>query len=116
MRWTSNCAVRALTLMLPALLLTGFVGRTIVRSRNAYERALQDELASQTKKIVMYPLAVGGFVIAVMFFLMIYLVPQLTAFIKNMGNELPGGSGTIAFGLAPVYVVGQSIIATPAES
>jgi len=49
----------------------------------------QDELASQTKKIVMYPAAVGLFVTGVMFFLMIYLVPQLTSFVKNMGNTLP---------------------------
>ncbi|RZT10805.1 type IV pilus assembly protein PilC [Duganella sp. CF402] len=49
----------------------------------------QDELASQTKKIVMYPAAVGVFVTGVMFFLMIYLVPQLTSFVKNMGNTLP---------------------------
>ena len=49
----------------------------------------QDELASQTKKIVMYPAAVGTFVVAVTFFLMIYLVPQLTSFVKNMGNTLP---------------------------
>ncbi|NVM78537.1 type IV pilus assembly protein PilC [Duganella sp. SG902] len=49
----------------------------------------QDELASQTRKIVMYPAAVGLFVTGVMFFLMIYLVPQLTSFVKNMGNTLP---------------------------
>jgi type IV pilus assembly protein PilC len=49
----------------------------------------QDELAAQTKKIVMYPLVVGVVVLAVMFFLMIVLVPQLTAFIKNMGGVLP---------------------------
>ncbi|OEZ92239.1 type II secretion system F family protein [Duganella phyllosphaerae] len=49
----------------------------------------QDELASQTKKIVMYPAAVGLFVTGVTFFLMIYLVPQLTSFVKNMGNTLP---------------------------
>ena len=49
----------------------------------------QDELAAQTKKIVMYPAVVAAVVIGVTFFLMIYLVPQLTAFIKNMGNELP---------------------------
>ncbi len=49
----------------------------------------QDELASQTKKIVMYPAAVGTFVVGVTFFLMIYLVPQLTSFVKNMGNTLP---------------------------
>lgn len=48
-----------------------------------------DELAGKTKKIVMYPIVVGGVVLAVTFFLMIYLVPQLTGFIKNMGQELP---------------------------
>jgi type IV pilus assembly protein PilC len=37
----------------------------------------------------MYPAAVGLFVTGVMFFLMIYLVPQLTSFVKNMGNTLP---------------------------
>lgn len=49
----------------------------------------QDELTAQTKKIMMYPLFVGGIVMGVTFFLMIYLVPQLTGFIKNMGQELP---------------------------
>lgn len=49
----------------------------------------QDELAAQTKKIVMYPAVVGVLVIGVTFFLMIYLVPQLTSFIKNMGGTLP---------------------------
>ncbi|VAW79256.1 Type II secretory pathway, component PulF / Type IV fimbrial assembly protein PilC [hydrothermal vent metagenome] len=49
----------------------------------------QDELISQTKKLVMYPAFVGTVVIAVVFFLMIYLVPQMVAFIQNMGEELP---------------------------
>ena len=49
----------------------------------------QDELASHTKKIVMYPAFVGTIVMGVTIFLMIYLVPQLTGFIKNMGQELP---------------------------
>ena len=57
----------------------------------------QDELASQTKKIIMYPLAVGGFVVGVMFFLMIYLVPQLTSFVKNMGNTLPFHTKALIF-------------------
>ena len=48
-----------------------------------------DELATKTKKIMMYPLVVGTVVMGVMFFLMIYLVPQLTGFIKNMGQTLP---------------------------
>jgi len=49
----------------------------------------QDELASQTKKILMYPLFVGSVVIAVVFFLMTYLVPELLRFVKTMGQELP---------------------------
>ncbi len=49
----------------------------------------QDELASQTKKLLMYPAFVGTTVLGVTFFLMIYLVPQLVGFIKNMGQELP---------------------------
>jgi len=49
----------------------------------------QDELAAHTKKLVMYPAFVGSVVIGVVFFLMIYLVPQMVDFIENMGNELP---------------------------
>jgi type IV pilus assembly protein PilC len=49
----------------------------------------EDELSAQTKKMLMYPLFVGSIVLLVTFFLMIYLVPQMTAFIKNMGKELP---------------------------
>lgn len=49
----------------------------------------QDELAAQTKKLLMYPAFVGTVVGGVTFFLMIYLVPQLVSFIKNMGGTLP---------------------------
>ena len=49
----------------------------------------EDELAAQTKKLLVYPLFVGGIVLLVTFFLMIYLVPQMTGFIKNMGQEIP---------------------------
>ena len=49
----------------------------------------EDELAAQTKKLVMYPAFVGTIVILVTFFLMIYLVPQMTGFIKNMGQTVP---------------------------
>lgn len=49
----------------------------------------QDELIAQTKKLLTYPTFVGIVVLGVTFFLMIYLVPQLTQFIKNMGQELP---------------------------
>ena len=49
----------------------------------------EDELAAQTRKLLMYPLFVGGIVILVTFFLMIYLVPQMVGFIRNMGQEIP---------------------------
>ena len=49
----------------------------------------EDELAAQTKKIMMYPAFVGCIVLLVTFFLMIYLVPQMVGFIKNMGQEIP---------------------------
>src|ERR1041384_2958177 len=49
----------------------------------------EDELAAQTKKIVMYPAFVASIVVLVFFFLMIYLVPQMTGFIKNMGQQIP---------------------------
>ena len=49
----------------------------------------EDELAAQTKKLLMYPLFVGGIVLAVTLFLMIYLVPQMTGFIRNMGQDIP---------------------------
>jgi len=49
----------------------------------------QDEMASHTKTIMIYPAFVGTIVVAITFFLMIYLVPQLVGFIKGMGMEIP---------------------------
>ncbi|MDO9041723.1 MAG: type II secretion system F family protein [Desulfocapsaceae bacterium] len=49
----------------------------------------QDELASTTKKILLFPAFVGTVVFGVTFFLMVYLVPQLVGFIKEMGGTLP---------------------------
>ncbi|MCX7960062.1 MAG: type II secretion system F family protein [Burkholderiales bacterium] len=49
----------------------------------------EDELVAQTKKLMMYPAFVGVAVLAVTFFLMIYLVPQMAGFIRNMGQDIP---------------------------
>lgn len=49
----------------------------------------QDEMSSHTRNIMIYPALVGTIVIAITFFLMIYLVPQLVGFIKGMGQEIP---------------------------
>jgi type IV pilus assembly protein PilC len=49
----------------------------------------QDELASRVKRIVLYPAIVGGFMLAVILFVMVYLVPQLVAFVSGTGYKLP---------------------------
>lgn len=49
----------------------------------------QDELISTTKKLLIFPLFVGSVIFAVVGFLMVYLVPQLTDFIEGIGQELP---------------------------
>ncbi len=49
----------------------------------------QDELVSQTKKIMIYPAIVSVIVLLVVSFLMMYLMPQLLPFIKNLGSEIP---------------------------
>lgn len=49
----------------------------------------QSELASQTKKLLMYPAFVTITITGVVVFLMVYLVPQLVGFIRNMGQEVP---------------------------
>jgi type IV pilus assembly protein PilC len=49
----------------------------------------QDELASHTRKIMIYPSIVTVVVLSVVSFLMIYLMPQLLPFIKNVGTEIP---------------------------
>ncbi len=49
----------------------------------------EDELISQTKKLMMYPAFVGSIVLAVTMFLMIYLVPQMIGFIKGTGQAIP---------------------------
>lgn len=48
-----------------------------------------DEIAAQTKKMLMYPIFAGTFVMGAVGFLMIFLVPQLVPFLKNLGLALP---------------------------
>jgi type IV pilus assembly protein PilC len=49
----------------------------------------QDEQMAMTRKLLTYPAIVGTVVIGVIFFLMIYLVPQLLSFVTAMGKEIP---------------------------
>ena len=49
----------------------------------------QDELMARAKTVIMYPAFVGAVVIGVMLFMMLYVVPQMVDFIREMGQELP---------------------------
>ena len=49
----------------------------------------QDELASQTKRLLMYPALVLVVVTGVMLFMLTYLVPQVVTLLKSMGIALP---------------------------
>lgn len=49
----------------------------------------QDELMSQTKKLLVYPAFVAIVVLGAVAFLMSYLVPQMVSFLNNMGQDLP---------------------------
>jgi type IV pilus assembly protein PilC len=57
----------------------------------------EDELASQTKRLALYPAFVGAIVLAATFFLMIYMVPQLKLFVRNMGQALPPQTRALFF-------------------
>ena len=49
----------------------------------------QDELAAYAQKIVIYPAFVGTIVMAVLILLMLFLVPEMAKFLKNMNQQLP---------------------------
>nr|VFK16863.1 MAG: type IV pilus assembly protein PilC [Candidatus Kentron sp. LFY] len=48
-----------------------------------------DETVAQVRKLLLYPVMVGGIVVATVFFLMMYLVPKLISFFEMMGQTLP---------------------------
>jgi type IV pilus assembly protein PilC len=50
---------------------------------------MQDELAAQTRRLLVYPSVVLVVVLVVMAFLFTYLVPQVTGLLRTMGIELP---------------------------
>ncbi len=49
----------------------------------------QDEQASMVGKLIMLPAISGALIGAVVVFLMVYLVPELLAFVRMTGSELP---------------------------
>ncbi|MDD2914075.1 MAG: type II secretion system F family protein [Gallionella sp.] len=77
----------------------------------------QDEMASHTKNIMIYPAFVATIVLAITIFLMIYLVPQLVGFIRSSGQEIPLQTRILlaasAFFVGYWYVLAALIIALP---
>lgn len=57
----------------------------------------QDELVSQTKRLLTYPVFVLFVVVGAVTFLMMFLVPQMTSFLGNMGQELPTQTKVLMF-------------------
>ena len=68
----------------------------------------QDEQASMAGKLIMYPVFTGAVISGVVFFLMIYLVPELLAFVRTTGSELPAHTVlliTVSGGFADYWYV-----------
>jgi type IV pilus assembly protein PilC len=57
----------------------------------------QDELASHTKRLIMYPSLVLVVVIGVLLFMLMFLVPQVVNLLKTMGIELPVQTRALIF-------------------
>jgi type IV pilus assembly protein PilC len=57
----------------------------------------QDELISQTKRLLMYPAIVFVVVSVAVGVLMIFLVPEMTKFITSLGQELPWNTKLLIF-------------------
>jgi type IV pilus assembly protein PilC len=49
----------------------------------------QDELASHARRLAIYPAVLGFLTLGLLIFMMTYLVPKLSVFLKGMGRELP---------------------------
>lgn len=49
----------------------------------------QDELVSKAKTVIIYPAFVGTVVLGVLMFMMLYVVPQMVDFMREMGQNLP---------------------------
>ena len=72
-----------------------------------------DEQAAHTKQLLVYPAIVALIVTAVLFFLMIYVVPQLISFLSTMGQELPLQTRALIWTSAFLVDYWYLILATP---
>lgn len=63
----------------------------------------QDELISQTKRLLMYPLLVLVVVTVAVTVLMVFLVPEMVKFLNSLGQELPWNTKLLIF-ISNVFV------------
>lgn len=73
----------------------------------------QDELASQTKKLLIYPAMVLMVVTAVIIFLLIYLVPQVTSLLKTMNLAMPLQTRLLVFTSQAITAWWPMLLALP---
>ena len=73
----------------------------------------QDELASQTKKLLIYPAMVLLVVTAVIVFLLTYLVPQVTTLLKTMNVEMPMQTRVLIFASQGIKSYWPVLLALP---
>jgi len=73
----------------------------------------QDELASMTKRLLIYPSLVLLVVTAVVIFLLVWLVPQITQLIKTMRVEIPLQTRILTFVSDTIRVWWPLLITVP---
>ncbi len=73
----------------------------------------QDELSSQTKKLLIYPAMVLLVVTAVIIFLLAYLVPQVTTLLRTMNVDMPVQTRVLIFASQGIKSYWPLLLALP---
>ena len=76
----------------------------------------QDELASQTKRLMIYPAMVLIVVAAVIVFLLVFLVPQVVGLLRTMGIALPMQTKVLIFASNFVIAYWPVVLGLPAAA
>jgi type IV pilus assembly protein PilC len=74
----------------------------------------QDELASQTKRLLIYPAMVLAVVMAAIAFLLVFLVPQVVSLLKTMGIAVPMQTRVLIFASDIVIGYWPAVLGLPA--
>jgi len=73
----------------------------------------QDELASQTQRLLIYPAMVVGVLCAVVLFLLLYLVPQVAALLRTMAIPLPAQTRLLIYAADAMRAYWPLVIGLP---